>query len=121
MWKCDDCGGVYSTQLQAERKADKTHDTRGRHTCMGSYKKSLKDVVTEGRLLEMFCWVPGKARSKKEEIQIPWRFAGWRLSKTSQKVVYILKLNGEDFLHFHVETEALVTTPRSTLRRYLVK
>jgi hypothetical protein len=71
--------------------------------------------------LEMFCWIPKKNRSKDEEIPIEWKFAGWKLSKTNSKTVYILKINGEDFLHFHIESEALITTPRSTLRRFQVK
>ena len=71
--------------------------------------------------MEMFCWTPDDKRSPGEEVLVPWRFAGWRLSKTGPKVVYILKIDGEDLLHFHVETETLVTTPRSTLRKYEVK
>lgn len=70
--------------------------------------------------LEMFCWTPNED-SKNEETLVPWRFAGWRMTKTGPKTVYILKLDGVDLLHFHVESEALVTTPRSTLRKYDVK
>lgn len=72
-------------------------------------------------VMEMYCWTPGEVKSESEEVRVPWKFAGWRLSKTGPKVVYILKVDGQDLLHFHIETEALVTTPRSTLRGYEVK
>ncbi len=81
----------------------------------------MKKKQKRSPVLEMFCWHPGEERSSNEETPVPWRFAGWRLTKTGPRVVYILKLDGEDLLHIHVETEAIVTTPRSTLRKYMIK
>lgn len=79
-----------------------------------------ESIEHKGSRVEMFRWSPSDKREDEEEL-LPWRFAGWRLEKTGPKTVYILKIDGEDFLHFHVETEALVTTPRSTLRKFDIK